>query len=839
MLGVLLHYSNTDQIKMANKRKRKKSNPNRKFIIWMWLIALSGLLFIAAIFAVVKFSKLPDISELENPKYEYSTIIFDTKNRELGKYYRYNRDWMTFDELNPSLVEALVSTEDARYFDHSGIDARGTLRAVFYLGKKGGASTITQQLAKLFFTDRAGNIVKRIWQKSQEWLIAIELEKRYTKEEILAMYLNKFDFLYNSYGIESAAKTYFGKSQKDLTVDEAATLIAMLKWPKKYNPKRHPDKSKKRRNVVLNQMKKYGYLNEKECQRLKDKDLDSSNFKKAAHYKGLAPYFRAELVKWLKKLLNKKQYRKPDGTKYNIYLDGLKIYTTIDLDYQKLAEKAVFDKMKSLQNDFFNVWKGKDPWSYGADKKQLKSRKKTLNRYIKESDRFIGLRRKILEPIIDSIKQSIPNSRLWDTDIQRLLNQEKDKNYLKKLKKQGFVSSKQIKIYIEILKSEFWSVLKAKQKELNNEVRKSFNRKTKMKVFAYNAKGEKQVTMTPIDSIKYHKSMLQTGMLAIEPQSGYIKAWVGGINFKHFKYDHINTQRQVGSTFKPFIYATAIFNKGISPCMKVKDQQYVISPGEGDFKLSKAWRPGNAEKFTNEELTLYQGLKKSKNSVSVFLMKELGNVDIVRNFVDKFGIDKKDIPPYPTICLGAADLSVMQMTGAYSVFSNNGVYNKPIFVTRIEDKDGKIIYNVVPEQEKVFPPNYNYVMVDMLRNAGSIIQHKIKTPIGGKTGTTNDYRDGWFMGISPNLVVGTWVGGDNQWIKFRSIRQGQGGYMARPIFVNFMQGLEKSKTNIYNSNVIFEKPEGDLGIELDCELYNKIAPSDIEPEESEEEFEEN
>jgi len=812
---------------MATKRKpqikKSKKNPNKKYVIWMWLMAISGMLIVSALFVIVKFSKLPDISELENPKYEFSTIIYDANNKELGKYYRYNRNWATFEELNPSLVKALVATEDVRFFDHSGIDARGTLRAFFYLGKKGGASTITQQLAKLFFTDKPGNSITRLWQKIQEWLIAIELEKRYTKEEIVAMYLNKFDFLYNSYGIESAAMTYFGKSQKDLTIDESATLIAMLKWPRKYNPKTHPDKSKQRRNVVMYQMKKYGYLTSKEYDRLKVKELDSSNFKKAAHYKGHAPYFRAELVKWLKKLLNKEEYRKPDGTKYNIYLDGLKIYTTLDLNYQKIAEKAVFDRMKSLQKEFSTVWKNKDPWTYGADKKQLKSRKNKLNRYIKESERFKKLRRKFLNPVIDSIKKAIPNARLIDTDIQRMLNYEKDKKYLKKLKRLNYINSNQVKRYKAIINSKYWNKLKLKQKELNKAVRKSFNKKTKMKVFAYNGTGEKTTSMTPMDSIKYHKNFLQTGMLAMDPHTGYIKAWAGGINFKYFQLDHINTKRQVGSTFKPFIYATAISNMGISPCMKVKDTQYIINKGENGFKINKKWAPRNAERFTQQELTLYEGLLKSKNSVSVYLMKELGNVEIVRDFVDKFGIDKDNIDKHsPTICLGSADLSVMQMTGAYSVFSNNGVYNKPAFVTRIEDKNGKTIYSLVSEQHVAFDEDYNYVMVSMLKNAGRIIQNKIKTPLGGKTGTTNDYRDGWFMGITPDLVVGTWVGGNDQWIKFRSIKQGQGGYMARPIFVNFMQGLEKTPSINYNSNVAFHKPEGELKIELDCEVYEQL-----------------
>lgn len=821
----------------TKKRKTKKNSSNRKsyfkkYIIWLWTIAIAALLFVALLFTIVKFSKLPDISELDNPKYEFSTIIYDIKNRELGKNFIYNRVWTDYENLNSDLVHALIATEDVRFYKHSGIDARGTLRALMYLGKKGGASTITQQLAKLFFTDKPGNSITRLWQKLQEWLIAIELEKRYTKEEIIAMYLNKFDFLYNSYGIESASRTYFGKSQKDLSTDEAATLIAMLKWPIKYNPKRHPEKAKARRNVVLNQMRKYGYLKESEYKELIAKELDNSNFKSAASYKGPAPYFRAELLKWVKNLLEKPEYRKQDGTKYNINLDGLKIYTTIDLDYQMLAEKAVYNRMKGLQKVFDKVWSGKDPWFYGANKKQKQLRKKTLNRFIKESDRFRGLRQKILEPVIDSIKMIYPEARLWDTDIQRMLNQEKDKKYLDNLKSKGYVTSGQILIYKKIMAGKFWKLLKAKQKELNQAVKKSFNKKTKMKVFAYNDKREKIVNMTPLDSIKYHKNFLQTGMLAIDPHSGYIKAWVGGIDFKYFKFDHINSKRQVGSTFKPFIYATAIFNKGISPCMKVQDIQYSITPGESDFGLVKTWRPGNAEEFSNEYLTLYEGLRQSKNSVSVYLMKELGNVDIVRDFVDKLGIDKNDIPRQPSICLGSADLSVMQMTGAYSVFSNKGVYNKPVFVTRIEDKNGKVIYNYIPEQHKAFPENYNYVMVNMLKYAAKIIQPGLKTEVGGKTGTTNDYRDGWFMGITPDLVVGTWVGGDEQWIKFRSITYGQGAYMARPTFVNFIKYLENSKNADYDPNVKFEEPIGGTGVELDCDKY-KSFENDIQPQDDE------
>ena len=817
-------------------KKTNKNNKSRYYINLLWIVGIASMLIVLLFFVVVKFSKLPDITELDNPKYEFSTIIYDINNKELGKYFKYNRVWTPFEELNPNVVNALIATEDIRFFNHSGIDARGTMRALFYLGRKGGASTITQQLAKLFFTDKPANSFFRIWQKIQEWLIALELEKRYTKEEILAMYLNKFDFLYNSHGIESGSKTYFSKSQKDLSVDEAAVLIGMLKWPVRYNPIKNAEKAKQRRNVVLYQMEKYGFLEDATFEKLKNKKVDASNFSSTTSFKGPAPYFRTELIKWVTELLEDKKYRKPDGTKYSVDLDGIKIYTTIDLNYQILAEKAVNERMKDLQSVFNNVWGGTDIWKYGADKKQMQIRNATLNRFIRESNRFKNLRESIMDPIIDSITDYFPEARLLDIDVDRMLEQEKDNDYLDKLIDKDIISSTQERVYSEILESKFWPVLKAKQIKLNNAVKKSFNTKTRMRVFDYNESGEKEVFMTPLDSIKYHRNFLQTGMLAVDPSNGYIKAWVGGINFKHFMYDHINSKRQVGSTFKPFIYSTAVLNKGINPCLKVQDIQYSITPGEGDFGLSRIWSPGNAEKFTGQYFTLYDALFESKNSVSVYLMKELGNVDIVRDFVENFGIDKNDIPLQPSICLGSADLSVMQMTGAYSVFSNNGYYTKPVFVTRIEDRNGKVIYRHVSEKKKALPEKENYIMVSLLRYAGKVVQSRIATPSGGKSGTTNDYRDGWYMGISPGLVVGTWVGGDEQWIKFRNLAYGQGSYMARPIYEKFMQYLENTPGVDYNKNVSFTIPEGGPGIEINCEAFDQVKENQTQT--PDDEFEE-
>jgi penicillin-binding protein 1A len=807
------------------QRKNKKSKSSKSFgnyIAGLWLIVLSGLIITIALFVLIAYSKLPDIASLENPKYEYASTAYDINNRELGKIFKYNRTWVTFDQIPQHTIDALMATEDIRYYQHSGIDFRSLFRAIAYLGSRGGASTISQQLAKLFFTERSRNIVVRIYQKMQEWVLATELEKRYTKQEILAMYLNKFDFLYNSHGIEAAANTYFGKPQAQLSIDEAAVLIGMLKNPSLYNPKLHPNRAASRRNVVLGQMNKYEFISDDDFNELKAKELDISHFEPSTHFTGPAPYFRAELNKWLKDLLDQKKYRKPDGSKYNIYLDGLKIYTTIDLDYQIKAEKAVHERMKSLQIMFDNVWDNKDPWTYGADKKQLSIRNKTLNRLIKESDRFQNIRSRVMNKLIDSIRQDFPDARLWDTDIHRMIMAEKDGKYLDNMLKKDFVTKKQVRRYKNIMASRYWEDLLSQQKKLNQEVKKAFNTKVRLSVFDYD-KGSKFVSMTPIDSIKYQRSRLQTGMLAIEPSTGYIKSWVGGIDFRNFQFDHINSRRQVGSTFKPFIYTTAIFNQGISPCFKVQDIQYSITPGESDFGLMETWSPSNSDgKFTNEYMNLKDGLLHSVNSVSVYLMKELGNVDIVRDLVDKFGIDKDIIPRSPSICLGSADISVMEMTAAYSVFANNGIYNKPLFVTRIEDKNGKLIYQATEDQRRVLPEDYNYVMLDMLQYAARIIQPQLKTRVGGKTGTTNDYRDGWFMGVSPDLVVGTWVGGEDQWIRFRSIREGQGGVMARPIFVNFMKALEADPNTGYEAKTAFTKPEGELRITIDCEKYDSL-----------------
>ncbi|HRX29914.1 MAG TPA: transglycosylase domain-containing protein [Saprospiraceae bacterium] len=786
----------------------------------LWIALFSIIAIIAALFIFISIKLIPDTSELENPKYELATLVYDTNGDEMDKIYSLNREWIKYQDLNPNIVDALIATEDVRFMEHSGIDARGTTRAVFYLSTKGGASTITQQLAKQFFTQRSSSFVKRVWQKLKEWVIAAEFEKRYTKEEILAMYLNKTDFLYNAIGIGSASKVYFGKDQKDLKAEEAATLIAMLKNPNLYNPVKNPDNSLNRRNTVLGQMEKYGYIDEEEYEKARATELDMANFKRPIYYNGVAPYFRAELIQWLTNLFNEDKYKKPDGTKYNPFTEGLKIYTTIDIKMQKYAEQAMKSHMSALQKEYFNSV-NYDPWEKGADKELLKIRKNDLAASIKQTERYQKMRSKKFSKLTTDIQKEIPNARFLDADIFRLYNAEKDPSSLTKLINNKSIDSERANTYRDILKSKYWPSIKKQWEGLKKDVDKVFNTKIEMTVFDYE-KGEKRVVMTPIDSIKYHQRMLQIGSIAVDPITGHIKSWIGGIDFKYFQYDHVESNRQVGSTFKPFIYSTAIIDHAMSPCQKIKDIQYSIPAGEDNFHLLKTWAPANSDgKFTNEWLTLKQCLKESKNSCSLYLMKEIGSTERVKEFVGNLGIDENKIPDAPSICLGTADLSVMDMATAYTAFANNGILTKPIFVTKIEDKNGKLIYANVPEQKPAINEAYNYVIVDLMKAPVQIIQKDFKNEIAGKTGTTDDYRDGWFMGYTPNLVIATWVGGEKQWVHFNNIGQGQGGYMARPFFVKYLKYLESDPSLIYSNPQKFPVPENPV-VETDCSKYKQM-----------------
>lgn len=834
--------------------KPQESHSFSRYRKVMWLLAAGLVLSVILFFILLSFQDLPDFQELENPEFELATTILDNEGKEFGRYYTQNRVPVQYPELNPLLVDALVSTEDERYWRHSGIDFKSLGRVAYGIvtmnGNKGGGSTITQQLAKLLFErpDFTGNKLKRYSRlfitKFKEWITAVKLERSYTKEEIISMYLNKFNFIYGAYGIRAAAEIYFGKNQADLNIEECATLIGMLKNPALFNPIRRPEMVVERRMVVLSQMRRNGFINQVQYDSLKVLPLDMSNFKRQTHAEGIGTYFRAELAKWLKQLLEREEFRKADGSKYNIYRDGLKIQTTINSEMQQLAEEVMVDHMKDVQDRYWRVWRKRDPWKYEAEPEQRRIREKGLQSLIRFSDRYQAIRTTRMEDILKRIETET-GARLSDWDIENLIAEKKRKGGIARLVARKTISSNRADGYRKVMDLHFFDEFLKTWDDFQDVVKEDFAEERVMKVFDYNAAGEKEVTMSPLDSVKYHRQFLQTGILAIDPRTGYIKTWVGGINHKYFQFDHVQTSRQVGSTFKPFIYATAIALQGISPCFPVVDQPYTIAPGDGRFGLLEPWTPANSDgEYSMETLTLYECLKESKNTCSVFLMQQLGNANVVRGLAHNMGIDSSKVrsdgefrlPNQPSICLGSADLSVMEMTGAYTTFANNGLYSKPIFVTSIEDKNGRVIYRAVPEARLALPPKANYVMVDMLRNAGTNLWG-ITSEVGGKTGTTNDYVDGWFIGITPSLVVGTWVGGEDPWIRFLSLANGQGSVMAKPFYRSFMQKLEKMDTPDYTPGESFYRPSGNLDIEIDCEKYKLLFDQqELETFEDDEEY---
>ncbi|MBK6545477.1 MAG: transglycosylase domain-containing protein [Saprospiraceae bacterium] len=808
-------------------------------MIWKILFAGIGFLYLCLIF--VSFDNLPSFKDLENPSYNQASIVYANDLSILGKYYTENREFIPYDSLNQHLVHALLSTEDSRYYKHSGIDFFALMRVAFKTillsnEESGGGSTITQQLAKLLFErpnlEDRNKIIRTfliIRVKMKEWLTAIKLEKSYTKEEILAMYLNKFDFLYGANGVQTAAQTYFGKNQKELNLNEAAMIIGMLKNPTRFNPKRFPKIALDRRNTVLALMFDKNFINAQQLKAYSAKTIDITQFKRESHLEGMALYFRAELSKYLKNLLDDERYRKADGTKYNFYEDGLKIYTTIDPVYQKYAEDAAREHMLKVQKSYFNVWTKQDPWTYDSDENMLKIRKDALNLMIRETERFNLIWNQHFGNIIAKMESEIGNVDMNDRTIQRLINEEKETGFLEKELKKKLINQSQYEYSHKILKSKQWPAIKKEWLAFETNVRKSMTTPVKMKVYDYITMGEKDTLMSPLDSIKFHRKHMQIGSIAMDPHTGEVKAWVGGTNFKYFKYDHVNSRRQVGSTFKPFVYATAIALQGISPCSEFQDVQYTIPADDPNFHLPEAWSPGNAaETFSGENMNLYRALALSKNSISVKLVILLGSVEPIRGLLNNMGIDsslrRRDggylIPKYPSIVLGSSDLSVLEMTGAYTTFANNGIYTKPVFINRIEDKNGKVIYRSTPTNNVALSPNYNYVMVDLLRKSGGT--WGVKVPNGGKTGTTNDYVDGWYMGITPNLVVGTWVGGEDPWIRFLSLELGQGSAMAKPFFTKFITKLELDQDSGFNPAVEFIRPSGDIGIELDCETFRQM-----------------
>ncbi len=756
---------------MAKKTKKNQPKGFGKFIKGFWILFGSGVLAVLLLFLLASwgvYGTMPTFEHLENPSTNLATEIISVDGVTLGKYYLDdNRTPVAFNQLPKNLVDALVATEDARYFDHSGIDARGTIRAFAYLGKKGGASTISQQLARQLFIgvrDKESR-TNAILQKAMEWVIATRLERNYTKEEIIAMYLNIYDFGYAADGIRSAARIYFGKEPKDLKTEESAVLVGMLKNSSLFNPIRREELVKNRRNTVLSQMAKYEYISEKEKDSLQQLKMDI-NFNPESHREGLATYFRMYLQR---RFLNKwiSENPKPDGEKYNLFLDGLKVYTTIDARMQQNAEDAVQEHMQRLQAEFFH--------------QNTPKRNPTA-------------------PFLDVSRGAI------DTIMRQAMR-----------------------------RSDRWRVLK-KQGVSDKEIEKTFHEKKEMTVFDWNSDSfEKDTIMTPMDSIRYYKTFLRTAMMSMEPQTGHVKAWVGGIDYKHFQYDNvIQGARQAGSTFKPFVYAAAIDQLRYSPCDSLPDNQYCIEPLK--HGNPEAWCPKNSDgKYSGENLTLKKALANSINTITAQLIDKVGPGSVV-NIARNMGLTR-EILEVPSIALGTPDMNVYEMVGAYGTFANQGVYVKPVIVTRIEDKNGTVLYEYMPETKDVLSRDVAYAMVNLMEGvtrygSGGRLRHsfaknqtvykeiitgypyELTNPIAGKTGTTQNQSDGWFMGMVPNLVTGVWVGGEDRSAHFNSLTYGQGASMALPIWALYMK-KNYANEELGVSKDAFEEPE-DLSINVDC-----------------------
>ncbi len=845
------------QIRARQEELQERMPRYQKWVKYLWITFGLGVASVVLLFLGLSFSDLPSTDELEEQVPEAASQIFAKDGKVLGRFYVENRVPVKFEDLNKNVVNALLATEDERFYQHSGIDFKSLARAIVNLGSKGGGSTITQQLAKLYFTGGSRSIVERLTQKLKEYVIAVRLEHQYTKEEIISKYLNKFDFLYSGHGIRAAAETYFSKDQRDLTEGEAAMLVGMLKNPSYYNPKKFPERATRRREVVLKQMVRNNLITLEEYEALRIIPLDNSGFKRRDHNDGLAQYFRVELGKQVRRILKQKDnYDPTTGKARDMYRDGLKIYTTIDPKMQEIAEQQMVLHMADLQEKFNKHWKNEDTWEFveieedeefpeKVKLKELAIRAKTMKRYIHRSERYEKMRNAHLGTLLPEMARKVKGLKTRNVDIERMLAEDKEKGSIKRMRRKGSFSREMEANYMTALKTEEWKKIKGEWFKLEKEIEIAFNKPAKMRVFTYETESmEKDTMLTPIDSIKYHNNFLQMGSMAVDPVTGEVKMWVGGINHSYFQYDHVTSSRQVGSTFKPFIYSTAIGLQGMSPCFKVLDQAYTLFPGEGNFNLLEEWTPKNSDnEYSGERLTLKEGLRKSKNTVSVYLMKQLGDTEPVRGLIHNMGIDSTTkysngryrVPKQPSISLGATDLTVKEMTGAYTTFANNGVFTKPYFISKIEDRNGAVIYDVAPETRAAYNERHNYVMVEMLRYAGTGL-HEIKSDVGGKTGTTNSHVDGWFMGITPNLVVGTWVGGEDRWTRFRTIQMGQGGRMAKPFFREFMKAVEADEDIALDTKKRFNRPAGDIGIELDCGEFQQEEEEGGAPAEGDEDF---
>ena len=749
-----------------------------------WKLFFYGLGVMALFFTLASwgfFGNMPSFEDLENPESNLATEVISSDGITIGKFYNENRTPIKYEDLPPHLVKALVATEDERFYEHSGIDARRTLGAALKLGADGGASTLTQQLAKLLFHGEGSTFkLFRVIQKVKEWIIAVKLERQYTKNEIIAMYLNKADFVNTAVGIRSASKVYFGKEPRDLTVDEAAMFVGMLKNPSLYNPLRRAEKVRLRRNTVLDQMVRNGILDKATKEKLGKQPI-VLHFHPESHKEGTATYFREFLREYMKNWA--RENKKPDGSDFDIYSDGLKIYTTIDSKIQEHAEEAVQAHMKNLQKQFF------------AEQKDNKN---------------------------------APFLKITPEETKRIMDKA-------------------------MKSTDRWRIMKEDDKS-DEEIIASFKVKTKMKVFSW--EGEVDTLMTPTDSIRYYKHFLQTGLMSMEPKTGHIKAWVGGIDYKYFQYDHVGQgARQVGSTFKPFVYATAIEQLGMSPCDSIIDSPYTIPVGR--HHVTASWTPKNSDNKYRGMVTLKKALANSINTVSAKLMDKVGPEAVVA-LTKKLGV-KSDIPAQPSIALGAVEITVEDMVAAYSTFANQGVYIKPQFISRIEDKNGVVLYEPVPETHDVLNKDIAYAVIKLLEGVteeGSGVRlrtqgggsgdnrwtgypYMFTNPIAGKTGTSQNQSDGWFIGMVPNLVTGVWVGCEDRSARFKGITYGQGATAALPIWGYMMKKCYEDKDLLISKDP-FERPDN-LSIKVDCWTPRKVvvdstAVVDPQEEQNTEEF---
>lgn len=742
------------------------------WIAFVAAVALGGVFFLLVYNGVIGY--MPPVEELKNPQDKFATVVYSSDGEELGRYFRNtgNRVYADFDEISPGVVDALIATEDARFNDHSGIDMKAVARAVFktvLMGQKsaGGGSTITQQLAKQLYTPPSSGLFSRAVQKPIEWMIAIKLERFYSKEEILKMYLNQFDFLYNAVGIKSAAKVYFNKTAAELDTLEAATLVGMVKNPSYFNPVRQPERTRQRRNVVLDQMYKADMLTREERDSLQAQPL-TLDFQRVDHKDGLAPYFREELRRILTaKRPERSNYpswdgqryiddsiawatnplfgwiektRKPDGTKYDLYNDGLKIYTTIDSRMQRYAEEAVEEHMSTLQEQFFREKRGSSAAPYTSNRGELSDdmRKRLIRNAVKQSERGRVAR----------------VAGLSEADLMA-----------------------------------------------------QFDTPTEMTVFSY--AGPVDTLMTPMDSLLYTKSFLRAGFMSMDPSTGFVKAYVGGPDFRFFQYDMVSTgRRQVGSTIKPFLYTYALETDDFTPCTMMLNEQPTLYDENG-----RIWQPRNSGKArVGEMVDLRWALTNSNNWISARIMDRLSPAELVKR-MHSYGITNQ-LPAVKSLCLGPCEVSVKEMVTAYSAFANKGMRSDPVYVTAIADANGNVIQDFSPSQTEVITQKGYYRILSILLNVvdsgtGNRLRrppYNISAQTGGKTGTTNDNADGWFMAFTPDLVSGTWVGGEDRYIHFNNMAQGQGASMALPIYGKYISKVYADPELHYSQEARFDFP---------------------------------